>query len=124
MVQESPDKDCIKTGNLASGVNHKEYLQFVRGKMYIALDPSKNVDDDVSASSNAGSTTLSSASAMIHVGNNDGAEGARLQVTDITAAKPSRSRAILSYTLMGPIVEDFCMLCHCSDLIMTSTPVF
>lgn len=96
MVQESTYKDWIKTGNLASGMNHKEYLQFVREKMYIALDPSKNVDDDVSASSNnAGSTTLSSTSAMIHVGNNDGAEGARLWVTDITAAKLSRSWATI-----------------------------
>jgi hypothetical protein len=88
--------------------------------MYFALNPSKNVDDHIIAGSIA-ATTLGDT----HAGNNDGAEGARSQVTDVApAAKLFMFPGYIVFTLMGPIVEDFDMLSHRSDLLMTSTPVF
>jgi len=109
MAQDSPYKDYIKTGNLPSGMNHDDYLQFLQEKMYFALNPSKIVDvvnADSIASTMLGNTT-------IDVGNNDGA--------DVAAAKLFTFPGYIVLTLMGPIVEDFDMLSLCSDLLMTST---
>ena len=34
MAADSPYKDCVKNGNLSSGINHDDYMQFVCEKMY------------------------------------------------------------------------------------------
>jgi hypothetical protein len=53
---------------------------------------------------------------MVDAGNNDGAEGERSQVTDVApTAKLFMFPGYIVFTQMGPIVEDFDMLSHCSD---------
>ncbi len=112
MAQDSPYKGNIKTGNLPSGMNQDDYLQFIREKMYFALNPSKIVDE-VNAESIA-ATMLGNTT--IDAGNNDGAY--------VAAAKLFTFPGYIVFTLMEPIVEDFDMLSLRSDLLMTSTPVF
>ena len=95
MAQDSPYKEYVRTGNLPSGMNHSDYLQFVREKMFIALNPSKEVN------------------ATAEFGDLDEESG-----------KMSTFPGYIVFALMGPIVEDFDMLGYRSDLLMTTTPFY
>ncbi len=135
MAPDSPYKDYIKMGNLPSGMNHDDNLQFVREKMYFALNPLKqyvNVCETTTSSTTADAdnaappappvdTTGSVAPGVVgvHADNHDDNVS---KVAD--AAKMFTFPGYNVFTLMGPIVEDFDMLSHRSDLLMTSTPMF
>ena len=117
MAPDSPYKDYIRTGNLPSGMNHDDYLQFVREKMYFVLNPAKQLDHADDAALHV--STLDSTTAE-HSENRYRDDAP--QVTE--AAKMFTFPGYIVFALMGPIVEDFDMLCHRSDLLMTSTPAF
>ena len=119
MAPDSPYKDYIKTGNLPSGMNHDDYLQFVREKMYFVLNPSKQCDD-ISANTSSRNTTSSTTPDA----DNAGISGDNEAQQVVEAAKMFTFPGYIVFSLMGPIVEDFDMLCHRSDLQMTSTPAF
>ena len=116
MAADSPYKDYVKT-NLPSGMNHDDYhLHFVCEKMYVALNPSKQLDyfnDVVDAASAPFETRV---------------EG--LAVDDFPAPKEIAGGKLFAFpgyvvfALMGPIVEDFDLLRHRSDLLMSSTPIY
>jgi len=44
MAYDSPYKEYVQNGNLPTGMIHGDYLQFVREKMFIALNSSKEVN--------------------------------------------------------------------------------
>ncbi|KAI2506296.1 hypothetical protein MHU86_8126 [Fragilaria crotonensis] len=138
MAPDSPYKDYIKTGNLPSGMTHDDYLQFVRERMYFVMNPSKQCDN-ISANASSRNTTSSTTDADIAappivdttMGSTTAGVSANLNNHDhnealkvLEAAKAFTFPGYIVFTLMGPIVEDFDMLCHRSDLLMTSTPVF
>lgn len=96
MAQDSPYKEYVRTGNLPSGMNHGEYLQFVREKMFLALNPSNK---EANASAEFGDL-------------------------DDDSGKMSTFPGYIVFALMGPIVEEFDMLNYRSDLLMTTTPFY
>ncbi|KAI2493453.1 hypothetical protein MHU86_21071 [Fragilaria crotonensis] len=65
---------------------------------------------------------LGSTNAGVSSGDNQDQNEAQQAILD--AAKMFTFPGYIVFTLMGPIVEDFDMLCHRSDLLMTSTPAF
>jgi hypothetical protein len=122
-------------------MNHDDYLQFVREKMYFVFNPSKqcdNVGETTTSSRNTTSSTTADADDVdppvdtigtsmaagvvgVHADNQyDNAAASKAA----DAAKMFTFPGYIVFTLMGPIVEDFDMLSHRSDLLMTSTPVF
>ena len=111
MSQDSPYREYVRTGNLPSGMNHGDYLQFVRDKMYIALNSSKvDSSDDFVAADDVGDD-----------GNDDDVLTSRVRDD---GRKNGIFPGYIVFALMGPIVEDFDMLRHRSDLLMTSTPLY
>jgi hypothetical protein len=104
MAQDSPYKDYVKTGNLPSGMNHDDYLQFVREKMFALLNPPKQGQDanDLNLLDNGaeGTTSTSNSSSM---------------EIDADAGKMFTFAGYIVFALMGPIVENFDMLHYCSD---------
>lgn len=113
MARDSPYKDYVKTGNLPSGMNHDDYLQFVREKMFVALNPQKqeqDADDLNHVASAAGTSPTTNSSSM--------------EVVDADNGKMFTFVGYIVFALMGPIVENFDMLRYRSNLLMTSTPVY
>ncbi len=96
MAQDSPYKEYVRTGNLPSGMNHGDYLQFVREKKFFALNPS----------------------------NKEGSASAELGDLDDDSGKMSTFPGYIAFALMGPIVEEFDMLKYRFDLLMTTTPFY
>ena len=113
MAQDSPYKDYVKTGNLPSGMNHDDYLQFVCEKMFALLNPPKQGQDanDLNLLDNGaeGTTSTSNSSSM---------------EIDADAGKMFTFAGYIVFALMGPIVENFDMLHYRSDLLMRSTPAY
>ena len=113
MAQDSPYKDYVKTGNLPSGMNHDDYLQFVCEKIFALLNPPKQGQDanDLNLLDNgAEGTTSTTYSSSMEI--------------DADAGKMFTFAGYIVFALMGPIVENFDMLHYHSDLLMRSTPAY
>ena len=125
MSKHSPYRDYARTGNLPSGMVHDDYLQYVREKMYVVLNP----DDEAAVAivDNHGDTTG-------HVDNildTTPPAGLLLEIEEQPAAPQASTPGkmftfpgYIVFALLGPIVENDSMLCYRSDLLMSSAPVY
>lgn len=136
MSKHSPYRDYARTGNLPSGMVHDDYLQYVREKMYVVLKPDEAtlpIDGGIVGPVSSTSTDTSTG----HVDNildtvagllDNGANNEDyIEEPPAPAAAPGKMFTFPGYivfALLGPIVENDSMLCHRSDLLMSSAPVY
>ena len=133
MSRNSPYRDYARTGNLPSGMVHEDYLQYVREQMYIVLNP-----DEAAAAIGVGVVSSNSDTSMLGNDNtldfaaglldNDGPNNDNIEEppapVSTTPGKMFTFPGYIVFALLGPIVENDSMLCHRSDLLMSSVPVY
>jgi hypothetical protein len=130
MLKNSPYiRDYARTGNLPSGMVHDDYLQYVREQMYIVLNPDAaaigvGVVSSSSDTSMGNDNILDFAAGLLDI---DGPNNNNIEEPPAPASTPGKMftfSGYIAFALLGPIVENNSMLCHRSDLLMSSVPVY
>ena len=150
--KHSPYRDYARTRNLTSGMVHDDYLQYVQERIYVMLNPDEmtaaavdngentcpngdgirlvlcNTDTDASTTKvvdtieRTGLLTLTANGRTIN-GNSE-VQNAMPASSVSPPAKLFTFPGHIVFALVGPIVENGSMLCYCSDLLMSSAPVY
>ncbi|KAI2506792.1 hypothetical protein MHU86_7687 [Fragilaria crotonensis] len=151
MSKHSPYRDYARTGNLPSGMVHDDYLQYVREKMHVILNPDEttaatvdngenmypvadgiglvscnHTDTDASTPGGTGLLTLTATDERTFNGNSAEEQPGAMSASPAVSApaKLFTFPGYIVFALVGPIVENDSMLCYRSDLLMSAAPVY